>query len=110
LKGLTFERFTLKGAHDSPEEVMSRVDDFVRHAMGVDPITDAMTATATHERPFFRRAAQTLDALLGGASEKEIADRMGLSVHTVHQYVKTVYRALGVRSRAELMARCMRPR
>ena len=47
--------------------------------------------------------------LLGGASEKEIADRMGLSAHTVHQYVKSIYRAFGVRSRAELMARCLAP-
>ena len=99
-----------RGTHDSPEEVMLRADDLVRHATGVDPITAAMTSTATQERPLSRRATQTLDALLGGASEKEIADRMGLSVHTVHQYVKTVYRALGVRSRAELMARCLRPR
>jgi DNA-binding CsgD family transcriptional regulator len=54
-----------------------------------------------------RRVTETLEQLLGGASEKEIADRMGLSAHTVHQYVKAVYRAFRVRSRAELMARCL---
>ena len=67
-----------------------------------------MTALATTlAGALSRRAAQTLEQLLGGASEKEIADRMGLSAHTVHQYVKTVYRSFGVRSRAELMARCL---
>lgn len=70
-----------------------------------------MNSTVMREGALSRRATQTLDELLGGASEKEIADRMGLSAHTVHQYVKTVYRAFGVRSRAELMARCLaRPR
>ena len=68
-----------------------------------------MSSTVVRERVLSRRAAQTLGELLSGLSEKEIADRMGLSAHTVHQYVKTVYRAFGVRSRAELMARCLRP-
>lgn len=68
-----------------------------------------MTATAVRCRALSPRATQTLGELLGGASEKEIADRMGLSAHTVHQYVKSIYRAFGVRSRAELMARCLAP-
>ncbi len=68
-----------------------------------------MTATAVRCCALSPRATQTLRELLGGASEKEIADRMGLSAHTVHQYVKSIYRAFGVRSRAELMARCLAP-
>jgi DNA-binding CsgD family transcriptional regulator len=54
------------------------------------------------------RAAETLDQLLTGASEKEAADRLGLSPHTVHQYVKAIYRAAGVSSRGELLAACLR--
>jgi DNA-binding CsgD family transcriptional regulator len=54
-----------------------------------------------------RRERQTLEAMLSGASEKEIAAGLGLSHHTVHQYVKRIYLALGVRSRAELLARCL---
>ncbi|MBT9586822.1 helix-turn-helix transcriptional regulator [bacterium] len=42
--------------------------------------------------------------LLGEASEKEIATRLGLSVRTVHKYTEQIYRQLAVRSRAELMA------
>ena len=51
------------------------------------------------------RHRQTLDWLLTGASEKEIAAALGLSVHTVHQYIKAIYRSHKVRSRAQLMAR-----
>jgi DNA-binding CsgD family transcriptional regulator len=40
-----------------------------------------------------------------GASEKQIANQLGLSPHTTHHYVKTLYRRFGVSSRAEFMAR-----
>jgi DNA-binding CsgD family transcriptional regulator len=47
---------------------------------------------------------ETLDKLLKGRSEKEVAAELGRSVHTVHSYVKRIYRRLGVTSRAELLA------
>ena len=50
------------------------------------------------------RIAQTLELLLEGGSEKELAGQLGLSRHTVHVYVKSIYRHYGVCSRAELMA------
>jgi DNA-binding CsgD family transcriptional regulator len=56
------------------------------------------------------RLRQTLDCLLEGDSEKQVAARLGLSRHKVHEYVTTLYRRLGVASRAELMARCLRRR
>ena len=43
--------------------------------------------------------------LLGESSEKEIAARLGLTVRTVHKYTEQIYRALDVRSRAELMCK-----
>jgi DNA-binding NtrC family response regulator len=50
------------------------------------------------------RMRQTLEHLLAGASEKEVAVQLGLSSHTVHDYVKKLYRHFGVSSRAELLA------
>jgi len=50
------------------------------------------------------RLRDTLRELLTGAHEKEIALRLGLSPHTAHQYVKTLYRRFHVASRAQLMA------
>lgn len=47
----------------------------------------------------------TLQLLLTGASEKEIAQRMNRSPHTVHSHVKKIYRQFGVSSRAELLSR-----
>ena len=49
----------------------------------------------------------TLEHLLTGMSEKEVAAAMELSRHTVHTYVKAIYRAFGVKSRAELLVRIL---
>ena len=51
------------------------------------------------------RLRQTLERLLAGDSEKQIARHLGLSPHTVHVYVKALYRGFGVSSRGELLAR-----
>ena len=48
---------------------------------------------------------RTLRALLRGLSEKLVAAELGLSRHTIHEYVKALYRRFGVRSRPELLAR-----
>ena len=54
------------------------------------------------------RYVQTLQYLLSGDSEKEIAARLGVSPHTVHVYVKGLYRHFHVASRGELTARFVR--
>jgi len=51
------------------------------------------------------RLEQTLRHLLCGDSEKQVARKLALSQHTVHVYVKALYRRFGVSSRAELLAK-----
>jgi DNA-binding CsgD family transcriptional regulator len=51
-----------------------------------------------------RRLRQTLEGLVRGLTEKQLASELGLSQHTLHGYVKTLYRRLGVSSRGELHA------
>jgi DNA-binding NarL/FixJ family response regulator len=55
------------------------------------------------------RHQETLRALLGGGTEKNIARTLGLSQHTVHAYVRAIYGHFGVASRAELLARFIPP-
>jgi DNA-binding CsgD family transcriptional regulator len=54
------------------------------------------------------RARQTLQHLLAGLSEKQIASQLHLSPNTVHHYVKSIHRHFGVSSRSELLARWVR--
>jgi DNA-binding CsgD family transcriptional regulator len=51
------------------------------------------------------RQEQTLQLLLKGDSEKQVASKLELSKHTVHVYVKELYRRFEVSSRAELLAK-----
>ena len=49
------------------------------------------------------RLRQTLAYLLEGDSEKQVAQRLGVSYATAHQYVGMLYKKFGVRSRSQLM-------
>jgi DNA-binding CsgD family transcriptional regulator len=54
------------------------------------------------------RLRETLNCLLEGDGEKQVAVRLRLSRPTVHQYVTALYRHFGVGSRSELLARFIR--
>lgn len=51
------------------------------------------------------RVRQTLQCLLEGDSDKQIAAHLGLSRYTVNQYTKAIFAHFGVGGRAELLAR-----
>jgi DNA-binding CsgD family transcriptional regulator len=51
------------------------------------------------------RERQMLTALLSGQRRKEIAADLGLSLHTVNEYVRSLYRRLGVSGLPELYQR-----
>jgi DNA-binding CsgD family transcriptional regulator len=61
-------------------------------------------------KPLGPRLRQTLAHLLDGDSEKQVAYKLKLSRHTVHVYVKSLYRRFNVSSRAELMSRHLKRR
>ena len=61
-----------------------------------------------HDRDLSPRERETLQSLLAGDSEKQAAMKLGLSQHTVHVYVKKLYRKFGVCSRGELLAKWVR--
>jgi DNA-binding CsgD family transcriptional regulator len=51
------------------------------------------------------RERQVMLLLLEGDSRKEVARKLSLSQHTVADYLKVIYRKLGVCSRGELLAK-----
>lgn len=51
-----------------------------------------------------KREKQVLRAICRGLAEGQIAGALKISVHTVHVYVKHLYRKFGVESRSDLMA------
>lgn len=51
------------------------------------------------------RQREVLDLLARGATNKEIAESLGISFHTVGEHVKKIYERLHVRSRSEATAK-----
>jgi DNA-binding CsgD family transcriptional regulator len=58
-------------------------------------------------RPLSPRQLQVRGRLLDGAAPTQIAAELGLSVNTINEYIRGVYRAEGVTTRAELQARAL---
>jgi DNA-binding CsgD family transcriptional regulator len=50
------------------------------------------------------RLRKVMQHLLDGDGEKQVAAKLNLSKHTVHEYVKMLYQQLGVSSRSELLS------
>ncbi|WP_144113186.1 PAS domain S-box protein [Paraburkholderia sp. BCC1886] len=65
-------------------------------------VPDALLAVlAPYER-------KVLELLLTEATEKQIAERLGLAVSTTHSYITTIFRKYSVRGRAGLMSLWLR--
>ncbi len=68
---------------------------------------DVMLASR-EARALAPRERETLQHLLSGKGEKQIAREMRVSYNTVHHYVKALHRHFKVSSRSELLARWVR--
>ena len=55
-------------------------------------------------RPFSPRQAQIVSLVAGGLGDKEIAQRLGVSVSTVRTHLQRLYRDMGVHSRSRAVA------
>ena len=54
------------------------------------------------------RERQVLDGLAEGQAYKQIADKLGVSIHTVRNYIRRIYEKLHVCSRTEAVAKYIR--
>jgi DNA-binding CsgD family transcriptional regulator len=54
------------------------------------------------------REAEILRLLAGGRTNREIADTLVLSVHTIERHLANAYRKIGARNRAEATAFALR--
>jgi DNA-binding NarL/FixJ family response regulator len=81
-------------------------------AMAVRMVGLGMTVfTPQADRPAAQlssREHEVLDLIAAGSTNKEIAERLFLSPHTVKEHTSTLYRKLGVRNRAEAVQRAQR--
>ena len=55
-----------------------------------------------------QRERAVLDGLAEGLAYKQIADQLGVSIHTVRNYIRRIYEKLHVQSRTEAVAKYLR--
>jgi two-component system response regulator DesR len=58
--------------------------------------------------PLSGREREVVGLIAAGATNREIAQRLYLSPHTVKEHTSAIYRKLGVRNRAEAVKRAQR--
>ena len=104
---LTLRRPAGRGRAFSPRD--RRVVRLLHSELGWLYQTDLMLASP-QVAALTPRQKETLQLLLAGHGEKQIAARLGLSRNTVHHYVKAIHRHFGVSSRSELLAKWLQKR
>ena len=71
-----------------------------------------MTVFRPHEAPggppLTEREREVLDLIAGGSTNREIAEQLFLSPHTVKEHTSSLYRKLQVRNRAEAVQKAQR--
>src|SRR4051812_36274336 len=81
-------------------------------AMAVRMVGKGMTVFAPRSEgpsaPLSEREREVLSLMASGATNKEIAQRLFLSPHTVKEHTSSLYRKLGARNRAEAVRRADR--
>jgi DNA-binding NarL/FixJ family response regulator len=81
-------------------------------AMAVRMVGRGMTVFGRQEEaptlPLSERERQVLTLIASGATNREIAERLYLSPHTVKEHASSLYRKLGVKNRAEAARRAER--
>ncbi|MFT3786165.1 MAG: helix-turn-helix transcriptional regulator [Tepidisphaeraceae bacterium] len=81
-----------------------RLAQLLHYELGRFWRADVLSRTRDPNRSLAPRLRQTLDLLVRGSSEKQIALELTISPHTVHNYVKALHARFNVCSRGELIA------
>jgi pSer/pThr/pTyr-binding forkhead associated (FHA) protein len=86
----------------SDEECNRSIESEIETA---DPLRESPICAPQPTRKILTPAQRRVfDLLLIGLPEQEVADRLKLSPHTVHNHTRAIYVAFGVHSRIELIA------
>lgn len=82
--------------------------DVVKAVRMVSLGTEVFADQAKLDSPLSEREQEVLSLIATGSTNKEIADRLHLSPHTVKEHTSAIYRKLGVRNRAEATRQAQR--
>lgn len=90
----------------NPEQLDEQLEPWGKDYSGRD--LEGLIGLPPGGKPLSGRLWQVLRCLVAGHSEKQIAIVLEISEHTVHVYVKDLYRAYAVHTRAELLRQVLK--
>jgi DNA-binding NarL/FixJ family response regulator len=101
----------------SPKKLIEAIEDVVN---GGSPMSasiarkvvqsfKAQPARGDATADLSQRERSVLNGLAEGLAYKQIADELGVSIHTVRNYIRRIYEKLHVQSRTEAVAKFLRP-
>ncbi len=85
----------------SSAEMATGVWQYFRESMALLPIGNSPRPLTN----LTQREHEVLALLSRGHSDKEIADRLGISIYTVHEHVRNIFEKLGVHNRTEAVVK-----
>jgi len=89
--------------------VLRAIHAFVGYPSARRPTVDAVVVNASAEPlGLSPREMEVLDLIAAGLTNREIAERLSVSVHTVERHTANLYAKLGVRGRSEATAYALR--
>jgi DNA-binding CsgD family transcriptional regulator len=106
-------KVAIDGADDASRALLSSLlskSPEVQVVSAGDPGADLLIAPASRaraeqrEEPLTHREIEVLEAIAAGRANKQIADELGISSHTVKFHTSSIYQKLHVTNRAEAVA------
>lgn len=100
---------------ESPERIATAVEEVLRGGSPMTPEIARMVLErfsrlepASSEIQLSEREREVLRSMVDGLAKKEIADRLDLSIHTIDNYVRRIYRKLHVNTLGGAVAKALR--
>lgn len=91
----------IKEVHEGGSPMSASIARKVVESLRTPPPQDDSSALSPRER-------EVLDGLAQGFAYKQIADKLGVSIHTVRNYIRRIYEKLHVQSCAQAVAKYLR--
>lgn len=98
-----------------PDEILAGIRDVISGAGVLSPPIASMILNGfaklgpvNDTEPLTHREEEVLCCLVQGFIKKEIADQLGISLHTVDMHLRSVYRKLHVRTQTEAVSKAIR--
>jgi DNA-binding NarL/FixJ family response regulator len=99
---------------DTPaEEILECINIISKGGSAMSPtiarkVVDYFAPKRTYNEPLTAKEQQVITAMVDGLSYKMIASRLGITLETVRQHIKNIYRKLHVNTKGEVIVKSLK--